>query len=87
MFFYLKKGKELIQKTVETERQLILGHIKRNMSGRSREVNLPLYSALVRSYLECCVQLCGPQHKKDIDIRMSPEGGHGDDQRTGGPLL
>jgi len=43
----------------------ILGCIKRS---RSREVILPLYSALARHRLESCVQLGSPQHKKDMDL-------------------
>ena len=42
--------------------------IKRSMTSRSREVILPFYSALMRSHLEYCIQVWGPQHKKDMEL-------------------
>ncbi|GAB0190311.1 mitochondrial enolase superfamily member 1 [Grus japonensis] len=46
----------------------VLGCIKRSVTSRSREVILPLYSALVRPHLEYCIQLCGPQYRRDMEL-------------------
>ena len=42
--------------------------IKRSVASRSREGILTLYSTLMRHHVESCVQLWGPQHKKDTDL-------------------
>jgi len=46
----------------------IRGCTKRSMASMSREVILPLFSALVRPNLESCVQLWSPQHRTDMDL-------------------
>ncbi|GAB0177565.1 mannosyl-oligosaccharide 1,2-alpha-mannosidase IB [Grus japonensis] len=46
----------------------VLGCIKSSVTSRSREGILPLYSALVRPHLEYCVQLWGPQYRRDMEL-------------------
>ena len=46
----------------------ILGMIRRNRTYKEKGLIVPLYKAIVRPYLEYCIQAWRPYLRKDIDM-------------------
>ena len=57
-------GEEWLESCLEEKDLGVLACTRNSVASRSREVVVPLYSALVRPHLKYCVQFWAPHYKK-----------------------
>jgi len=49
--------------------------IKRGVASRAMEMTVSLYSALMRSHLDYCIQVCCPQLRRVVELLEWSRGG------------